>query len=88
MFRFSIRELMLAMLAAAMGMAWVSEHTRLNAARADAIEARREAREQKKLTDKATYEAEEWKNGLIQLVRAGQAEEVDCEDVAIPICRP
>ena len=85
MFRFSIRELMLVTLAAAMGMAWVSEHIRLSAARADAIEARQEAREQKKLTDKATYEAEKWKGSLIQLVEAMKRDRYDAEDVVIPI---
>ncbi len=85
MFRFSIRELMLVTLVVAIGMAWVSEHMRLTAARADAIEARIEAREQKNLTIKATYEAERWKRGLIDLVRWQQAEEVDCDEVAIPV---
>ena len=51
MFRFSIRELMVAMLAAAMGIAWMAEHSRLRAALANAEEFRQQSKDAKERAD-------------------------------------
>ena len=60
MFRFSIRELMVVVMAAAMGVAWLVEHQHLQSALIDAKEAQRQV-------DDAQEEAESWKAVSSQL---------------------